>query len=147
MFGTLKIYFHGVLLFPATCGRSWDHAKNGQKYEKSWFFDKKSIFFKVARTVRNINIWPEMDVWDVVESLYTHNHHLNTIWTYFFKIEKKSIFWFFICRPPHYEYRIFYFPAKYRPYGIGGTFKHLMALSKSKCRSPLTLVWFLHPFL
>ena len=56
---------------------------------------------------------------------------------------KKSIFEILICGSPHYEYWNFNFPAKYRPYDIGGTFKHLRPLFKPKCISHRTFIWFL----
>ena len=57
-------------------------------------------------------------------------------WKDFKKFEKKSIFEILICGSPHYEYWNFNFPAKYRPYDIGGIFKHLSTLSKPKWPSP-----------
>ena len=56
---------------------------------------------------------------------------------------KKSIFEILICGSPHYEYWNFNFPAKYRPYDIGSTFKHIRPLLKSKCMREQTFIWFL----
>ena len=66
--------------------------------------------------------------------------YLNMFWKDFKKFEKKSIFEILICGSPHYEYWNFNFPAKYRPYDIGGTFKHLRPLFQPKCMRHRTFI-------
>ena len=56
---------------------------------------QKSIFFKVADIVRKIDIWPENDIWGVLEWFGTLIRYLESSRTNFEKIEKNRIFWIF----------------------------------------------------
>ena len=122
-----------------TSGQMSHHFMTIQECKKQQFQLKNvqnSISFKVAGSVRTVIIWPGMSIWGIVGLFCTEIRYLNIFWKDFKKFEKKSIFEILICGSPDYEYRNFNFPAKYRPYDIGGIFKHLRTLSKPKCPSP-----------
>ena len=53
------------------------------------------IFFKVADIVRKIDIWPENDIWGVLEWFGTLIRYLESSRSNFGKIEKNRIFWIF----------------------------------------------------
>ena len=56
---------------------------------------KKSIFLKVADIVREIDIWPENDIWGVLEWFGTLIRYLESSRSNFGKNEKIHVFWIF----------------------------------------------------
>ena len=58
---------------------------------------QKSIFFKVADIVRKIDIWPENDIWGVLEWFGTLIRYLESSRSNFGKIEKIGFFGFLTC--------------------------------------------------
>ena len=76
----------------ASYGKKWQNPHMGTL---GIFQIQKSIFFKVADIVRKIDIWPENDIWGVLEWFGTLIRYLESSRSNFGKIEKNRIFWIF----------------------------------------------------
>ena len=87
--------------------------KNQPKSPKSRFWPKNSNFFKVAGSVRKMDIWPEMGPWGVLEPFCTRNRYLKSFRSNFKSFLKNRFIWLFhMWDHPKYDRRIFYGPGK-----------------------------------
>ena len=95
IFGTWRAHFKTYFKFSATSGQITYHIMIHQIWQKSWFLAQNTSFFKVADIVRKIDIWPENDIWGVLEWFGTLIRYLESSRSNFGKIEKNRIFWIF----------------------------------------------------
>ena len=84
-----------ILVFqplPAKCHTNIGEVKNSQKLSKAPFGTKNHDFFKVILSDHMADIWPEICIWDVLDTFYVLFWYIEVIWCIFGKIEKKCIF-------------------------------------------------------
>ena len=97
IFGTWRTNVKTRLRFGATCCKIWLHIVKMIKCafgEFGHFSYQKSIFLKVADIVRKIDIWPENDIFGILEWFGSLIWYLESSGTNFEKIEKKRSFRF-----------------------------------------------------
>ena len=93
-------------------GHNANHQKSA-KIAKIAILTKNSNFFKVAGSVRKMDIWPEMGPWGVLEPFCTRNRYLKSFRSNFKSFLKNRFFWLFhLWDHPKYDRRIFYGPGK-----------------------------------
>ena len=110
--GVQRSHFRPYITFPATSGQMIGHNANHQKsakIAKIAILTKNSNFFKVAGSVRKMDIWPEMGPWGVLEPFCTRNRYLKSFRSNFKSFWKNRFFWLFhLWDHPKYGRRIFY---------------------------------------
>ena len=75
--------------------------KNSQKCPKSRFLTKNHDFFKVGIRAHMADIWPEICIWDVLDTFYVLFWYIEVIWCIFGKIEKNAFFCLFLAVDRH----------------------------------------------
>ena len=72
-----------------------------KKCPKSAFSTKNHDFFKVGIRARMADIWPEICIWDVLDTFYVLFWYIEVIWCIFGKIEKNAFFCLFLAVDRH----------------------------------------------
>ena len=99
------------------------------------------IILKIIISAHMANIWPEICIWDVLDTFYVLFWYMEVIWCIFGKIEKKKDFLkYFLQFDLIYIYVYIMNPANYRPYDIAAGPGHLRAVFSQKCNRLCILV-------